>query len=125
MKNTNHAIVNLLKKHRKFVKTITFDNGTEFAGHAEMTKKLGAKIYFARPYKSCDRGLNEHTNGLIRQCLPKNVDFTDVSDEYIQLIEDELNYRPRKVLQYKTPAEVFFGYEPFSTVTCTTVALQI
>jgi IS30 family transposase len=67
---------------------------------------------------------NEHTNGLIRQYLPKNVDFADVSDEYIQLIENKLNYRPRKVLQYKTPTEVFFGYEPFSIVTCAAVALH-
>jgi IS30 family transposase len=125
MENTNVATCNLLKKHKKFVNSITFDNGKEFAGHAKIARALGAKIYFARPYKSCDRGLNEHTNGLIRQYLPKNVDFADVSDEYIQLIEDKLNYRPRKVLQYKTPAEVFFGYEPFSIVTCATVALRI
>jgi IS30 family transposase len=124
-KNTNHAIVNLLKKHRKFVKTITFDNGTEFAGHAEMTKKLGAKIYFARPYKSCDRGLNEHTNGLIRQYLPKKRDFADVMDKKIREIQNLLNNRPRKVLNFRTPHEVFFDRRASSTCGFNLDALQI
>jgi IS30 family transposase len=86
----------MLKKHKKSVKTITFDNGTEFAGHCEIAKKLKAETYFARPFRSCDRGLNEYTNGLIRQYLPKNYDFKDVTDKKIQEIQDLLNHRPRK-----------------------------
>jgi IS30 family transposase len=125
MENTNNGTHNSLKKLKKFVDTITYDNGKEFSGHEKIAKKLDAKIYFARPYKSCDRGLNEHTNGLIRQYLPKKVDFADISDDYIQFIENRLNYRPRKVLQYRTPIEVFFGYETLSTNKCTNVALQI
>jgi IS30 family transposase len=125
MENTNVATCNLLKKHKKFVNSITFDNGKEFADHRSIAKAFGAKIYFARPYKSCDRGLNEHTNGLIRQYLPKKRDFADVMDKKIREIQSLLNNRPRKVLNFRTPHEVFFGYEPFSTVTCTAVALQI
>nr|WP_246868222.1 IS30 family transposase [Piscirickettsia salmonis] len=56
-------------------KTITSDNGTEFAGHEAISKITEADFYFARPYRSCDRGLNEHTNGLIRRFLPKGTDF--------------------------------------------------
>jgi IS30 family transposase len=116
-----------LKKHKKFVDSITFDNGKEFAGHEKIAKKLDAKIYFARPYtrQRCDRGLNEHTNGLIRQYLLKNADFAGVSDKKIREIERKLNNRPRKVLNFKTPAEVFFGYEAFSITACAAVALRI
>jgi IS30 family transposase len=116
MENTNDAAINSLKKHKKFVKTITFDNGSEFAGHAEMAEELNAEIYFARPYKSCDRGLNEHSNGLIRQYLPKNFDFKDVMDKRIREIQNLLNNRPRKVLNFRTPSEVFFGRHAFSIV---------
>jgi IS30 family transposase len=103
---------------KKSVNTITFDNGTEFAGHAQIAKKLKAEIYFARPYKSCDRGLNEHTNGLIRQYLPKKQDFENVSHQKIRKIENKLNHRPRKVLGYKTPFEIFFGHDASATDGC-------
>ncbi len=65
-------------------------------------------FYFAHPYHSWERGLNEHTNGLIRQYLPKKTDFTQISKEEIITIQDKLNHRPRKVLGYRTPYEVFF-----------------
>jgi IS30 family transposase len=125
MKNTSKATINLLKKLKKFTETITYDNGKEFADHQTIAKALGAKIYFARPYKSCDRGLNEHTNGLIRQYLPKKRDFSDVMDKKIREIERKLNNRPRKVLMYKTPLEVFSGLEAFSTQNCAHVALHL
>jgi IS30 family transposase len=101
------AIVKILKPLKDQVDSITDDNGGEFAGHEEVAEKLGAKIYFATPYRSWERGLNEHTNGLIRQYLPKNFDFKDVSDRKIKAIENKLNDRPRKVLNFKTPREVF------------------
>jgi IS30 family transposase len=107
--NTANAVNDLLKG--KLAMSITFDNGGEFADHQKISKKIGANIYFARPYHSYERGLNEHTNGLIRQYLPKKFDFKDVSDEEIQKIENKLNARPRKVLGFRTPFEVFFGYE--------------
>jgi IS30 family transposase len=113
----------LLKKYKKFVKSITFDNGTEFAGHGEIAKKLKTEIYFARPYKFCDRGLNEHTNGLIRQYLPKTFDFKDVMDKKIREIQNLLNNRPRKVLNFRTPFEVFFQ-RVFSIVDCDFDAFQ-
>jgi IS30 family transposase len=90
-KNISWAIINRLKKLGKPVETITFDNGGEFAGHAQIAKKLKAEIYFARPYKSCDRGLNEHINGLIRQYLAKKFDFKNVTDKRIRKIQNLLN----------------------------------
>ena len=88
-------------------KTITADNGTEFAGHEEIARITGADVYFARPYRSCDRGLNEHTNGLIRRFLPKGTDFNEVSDEEIAKIEFILNSRGRASLDYYSPNDVF------------------
>ena len=87
-------------------KTITLDNGTEFCRHQEIAGNLGCSIYFARPYKSCDRGLNEHTNGLIRRFFPKKTDFATITDQEIQHVQNLLNERPRKSLGYLTPNEV-------------------
>ena len=87
--------------------TITSDNGTEFAEHEKIAEVTGADFYFARPYKSCDRGLNEHTNGLIRRFLPKGTDFSLVSDEEISKIEHTLNSRGRASLDYHSPNDVF------------------
>jgi len=91
-------------------KTITPDNGTEFANHQNIAANIGCDFYFARPYKSCDRGLNEHTNGLIRRFLPKKTDFSKVSNDTITYIQELLNHRPRKVLNYLTPYEVMLKY---------------
>lgn len=101
------AIIKLLKPAKRFVHTITFDNGKEFAGHAEISKALGADAYFARPYHSWERGLNEHTNGLIRQYLPKGANLLDVPAKIIRAIQKRINSRPRNVLSFKTPSEVF------------------
>jgi IS30 family transposase len=91
------------------IETITYDNGKEFAGHAQIAARLGAQIYFAKPYHAWERGLNEHTNGLIRQYFPKGSDFSTLTPADVQRVEDKLNARPRKVLGYKTPSEVFFA----------------
>lgn len=91
------------------VETITYDNGKEFAGHAQIAARLGAQIYFAKPYHAWERGLNEHTNGLVRQYFPKGSDFSTLTPAEVQRVEDKLNSRPRKVLGYKTPSEVFFA----------------
>lgn len=85
--------------------TITSDNGKEFACHEKIAKKLKIDFFFARPYCSCDRGANENMNGLIRQYLPKGTDFANVTPEDVQKIEDKLNNRPRKRLDYMTPKE--------------------
>lgn len=87
-------------------KTITYDNGTEFSNHREISASIGCNIYFARPYRSCDRGLNEHTNGLIRWFFPKKTDFAKVTDEEIAHVQNLLNNRPRKCLGFLTPNEV-------------------
>ena len=70
---------------------------------------LGALSYFAKPYHSWERGLNEHTNGLFRQYFPKGSDFSILSDSDVQRVEDKLNSRPRKILGYQTPREIFFS----------------
>ena len=117
--NVNQAAIKALKQLKLPVHSITFDNGKEFAKHQELARKLKTNIYFARPCKSCDRGLNEHTNGLIRQFLPKKFDFRDVSEHNIKIIENFLNTRPRKVLNYLAPVEVIFA-----TKNTTAVALH-
>ena len=96
--------IDVLKAHE--VHTITYDNGKEFAKHKEVSKALGADIYFAKPYASWQPGSNENMNGLIRQYLPKSVRLDTVTIEQTQFIEHRLNNRPRKVLGYQTPLEV-------------------
>jgi len=102
------ALIEMLYPLRKITKTITSDNGKEFAYHKQVSETLDTSFYFAHPYSSWERGLNEHTNGLIRQYLPKKTNFTQISKEEITTIQDKLNHRPRKVLNYRTPHEVFF-----------------
>ena len=90
------------------VKTITSDNGREFAGHQQIGQNLQADFYFAHPYHSWERGLNENTNGLVRQYFPKKSEFSKITDRQITKVEERLNNRPRKTLGYRTPNEVFF-----------------
>lgn len=90
------------------VHTITIDNGKEFCEHEQIAAGLQARIYFAHPYASWERGLNENTNGLVRQYFPKKYDFAKITDQDLQRVEDLLNNRPRKTLGYRTPNEVFF-----------------
>jgi IS30 family transposase len=86
--------------------TVTYDNGTEFSKHENIANKLDCDIYFAHPYRSCERGLNEHTNGKIRYFFPKKTDFGNVTDEEVQQVQNLLNDRPRKSLNFLTPNEV-------------------
>ena len=108
-----------LAPHRSRVYTITYDNGLEFAEHQKMAQTLSADIYFAHPYASWERGLNENTNGLIRQYLPKSRRLDNVTQKELKHIMDQLNHRPRKSLGFKTPYELFFKKN-----TLLTVALQ-
>ena len=101
------AIIKLLKSEKAYLHTITFDNGKEFAYHAKLKKVLGADNYFADPYCSWERGLNENHNGLIRQYLPKGMELNKVTQKEIRAIQNKLNNRPRKLLDYKTPNEVY------------------
>lgn len=90
--------------------TTTWDNGSEHVGHTKLTKDVDTKVYFADPYSAYQRGGNENANLWIRYYLPKGTDFREVSNEELKDIEWELNNRPRKRLQYKTPQEVFNLY---------------
>lgn len=90
-----------------FRKSMTYDNGTEMAEHKWLTKKTGMDIYFAHPYSSWERGTNENTNGLVRRSYPKKTDFNSVSEKDLARLQDRLNNRPRKVLGYYTPNEMY------------------
>jgi len=90
------------------VKTITSDNGREFAHHQQVAHQLSADFFFAHPYSSWERGLNENTNGLVRQYFPKKSEFSKITDHQLNKVVERLNNRPRKTLGYKTPNEVFF-----------------
>jgi transposase, IS30 family len=87
-------------------RSVTFDNGKEFAEHRPLAKKLDLQIYFAKPYRSWQRGTNENTNGLLRQFFPKGTDFTQVSHREVARVEQLINERPRRRLDDRTPAEV-------------------
>jgi IS30 family transposase len=106
---TTRAIIARLRPHRARVHTITADNGKEFAFHARIATRLGAGFYFAKPYHAWERGLNENTNGLVRQYFPKGTSLARVTPAAVARVQNKLNSRPRKVLGYKTPNEVFFA----------------
>lgn len=101
-------VIDLLRPHKARCKTITFDNGKEFAEHAFIEKCLDAKVYFAHPYCSWERGLNENHNGLLRQYFPKKMSLAGVTQIEVDEAVYALNHRPRKCLDYRTPHEVFF-----------------
>jgi IS30 family transposase len=105
----SNVLLHLLEPIKPITKTITSDNDKEFAHHETIAEKLEAGFYFANPYHSWERGLNEHTNGLIRQYLPKERAFTSLSHKEVAMVQNRLNHRPRKVLGYRTPYEVFFA----------------
>lgn len=99
----------LLRPHKDKCYTMTFDNGKEFAEHETISAELDVDVYFAHPYHSWERGLNENSNGLLRQYFPKEMELTEVTQEQVRRAVDRLNHRPRKVLGFRTPFEVFFG----------------
>jgi len=101
------AIVKLLNPLKTWVKTTTYDNGKEFAYHAEISKALDCNAYFAKPYHSWERGQNENANGLLRQYFPKSMELVDIPVSAVFAAVDKLNNRPRKCLGFRTPYEVF------------------
>lgn len=96
-----NALPQLMKK------SMTYDNGVEMAQHKLFTKNTKVKVYFTHPYSPWERPTNENTNGLLRQYFPKGTDLSTISKERLQFVQDELNERPRKTLNYRTPMEVF------------------
>lgn len=102
------ALIVALNPYKSIVKTITNDNGKEFANHKLIAKELQTEVYFCNPYASYERGLNEYINKLIRQFYPKKMELKNIPQSNNLLIMNLLNQRPRKKLNYKTPEEVFF-----------------
>ncbi len=105
--DVSRAMIAMLWRYRCHVRTITADNGSEFCDHEMVAEKLKTDIYFANPYSSWERGLNENFNGLLRQYIQKGTDLWTVTDKQIADAQRALNLRPRKCLGYKQPAVVF------------------
>ena len=103
----SEAAISKLEPFKELLHTITSDNGKEFAGHKRIAEALGVDFYFAHPYHSWERGANENMNGLIRQYIPKGMSMEDIDDEYVEMIQEKLNNRPRKKLGFLTPHEYF------------------
>lgn len=104
MKN---AILKSFLNCPELIKTLTVDNGNEFALHNEISHEIKTTVYFANAYSPCKRGLNENTNGLIRRYYPKGTDFNRIPDYELAKTQRLLNIRPRKILGFRTPIEVF------------------
>lgn len=100
------AINEMLEEWVPYIKTITSDNGKEFADHKKIAETCQIDFYFANPYSPWERGANENLNGLIRQYFPKKTDFSLITEEEIERIETKLNNRPRKRYNFETPLEV-------------------
>ncbi|MFH0257701.1 IS30 family transposase [Vibrio rumoiensis] len=105
--DVTRATIDLLRPYKRFVHTITADNGREFAGHMEVAQALETDVYFAHPYSSWERGANENANGLLRQYIKKGTDLRSVSDDEVERAQLRINYRPKKCLGFKQPAVIF------------------
>jgi len=109
-KESNVVSAHTIRKMRRLkhhVHSITFDNGKEFYNFKKTEKSLDTEVFFADPYSSWQRGTNEHANGMLRRYFPKGTDFRTVSGRHLKAVVDKINNRPRKILNYRTPAEVF------------------
>jgi transposase, IS30 family len=107
--SVGRSLIQLLSPYGSTIKTITSDNGKEFAQHQKVAKRLNCDFYFAHPYASWERGINENTNGLIRQYIRKGTSMEHVTDELLEFIMERLNNRPRKKLGFCTPKEAFMN----------------
>ncbi|ODP96842.1 hypothetical protein BGK46_13980 [Salinivibrio sp. SS2] len=101
------ATIGLLRPYSAHVHTITADNGSEFVGHKAIAEALETEIYFAHPYSSWERGLNENSNGLLRQYIPKGTDLREITEEEVMQAVARLNARPRKCLGFRQPSVIF------------------
>ena len=107
-KELARTVIHLLSPFKEYVKSITTDNGTEFACHEMIGKSLGVNIYFTNPYASWQKGAIENANGLIRQYVPKTETFEHISHQQSTKYAKKINTRPRKKLEFKTPHECFY-----------------
>ena len=92
---------------KQMKKTLTYDNGTEMAQHKLFTKNTKINVYFANPYSPWERPTNENTNGLLRDYFPKGTDLSVVTKKRLKEVQNQLNERPRNVLNWQTPKDVF------------------
>ena len=106
-KSTSTSIIEALKPLSTNIKSITYDNGCEFTMHEKINKTLNIKSFFCKPYSSYEKGTVENINGLIRRFFPKGTDFDTISEEEIAYVENWINNRPMKILNYMTPEQVF------------------
>lgn len=104
------AVWRTLLPYRDTLLSITTDNGSEFAQHSLITRKLGVQVYFADSYASWQKGAVENANKLIRQYIPKGTDFNTVTDKYIRMVQKKINERPRKKLNFNTPKHEFYKH---------------
>ena len=122
---TADALRRITKGLEGIFDTITYDNGREFSDHALVSEATGSDAYFARPYHSWERGLNEHSNGLLRQYFPKSMPLDQVTDEQVRHAVSRINNRPRKCLGFKTPVEVLQNaYDSGEITVSPSVALE-
>ncbi len=123
------AFAHILNRfHAQMRRSMTYDQGVEMAKHQSLSQRTGIKVYFAHPHSPWERGINENTNGLLRQYLPKSEDLSRYSQEELDGIAEMLNARPRKSLGWKAPAELFlpqgnFDFQKFWSVKIDNVAL--
>ena len=103
-------LIDMLLPYKDAILSITSDNGGEFAEHKTISKKLKTDFYFANPYASWERGLNEYTNKLIRQYIPKGTDFSKLTNKQITDIQHKINRRPREKLNFQTPINQFYKF---------------
>ena len=108
--NVAKAVTDLLLPYKKIVKTITTDNGLEFAEHKLISKKLEATIYFTHPYSSFEKGQIENMNKLLRQFIPKNQIINSSNTLNLNKIQIKINNRPRKNLNYEKPVNIFYNF---------------
>lgn len=104
------VVIEMMLPYKKAILSITSDNGKEFAEHQKISKALDLDFYFAHPYSSWERGLNEYTNKLIRQYVPKKTDLNKYDDSYLSEIQYKINRRPREKLNFETPKNQFFKF---------------
>ncbi len=109
-KQVAQTVNRLLFPYRESVLSITTDNGPEFAAHLDITRKLGATVFFADPYSAWQKGTIENTNKLIRQYIPKTADFNKVTDAFVMNVQKKLNSRPREKLDFSTTKKEFFKH---------------
>ena len=105
-----NVVIDMLLPYKEFIHSITSDNGTEFAAHQKISKKLLTQFFFAHPYDSWERGLSEYTNKLVRQYIPKKSIFETYNNQEIKEIQHKINRRPRKNLNYDNPKNLFYNF---------------